>query len=240
MKNLGNLKLNSREVKRLLTKQYFSCGSEAVICRSEKPNTLYKIFTQSQLRVGTMSLNKLKKLTAIYNMNLENCTLPLRTLSNNGNLIGYEMTYNPNNVRLKPNDFSKEELLDYLQSIKEILCNFTAKGIIYGDVSFQNILIDRKNHKVSFCDMDNIQIGKYPIDFLCHSLTDYYDIRGIDEKTDAYMHNLLVLKSLGLDFFYCDTLDIMEEFTQEAVKTFTSMQELETFTGEYIIKYLRK
>lgn len=240
MSKLKNIKLNDHEVKRILVSSYFSCGSEAVVCRTNNPHTLYKIFTKGGLEPIPMSDNKLRKIEEICNLQLENCVQPLGTISNNGILIGYEMTYDPNERRFSPSHITRNELIRRLKQVHDILRYFETKDITYGDVDFQNILVNTQTGNIKFCDIDNMRIRKYPIDFICKSLTEYYDIRGIDQRVDAYMHNLFSLKCLNLDFDSYDSNSIREEFTEPAVRIVESMHDLEVFTGEYIIKYVKK
>ena len=81
--------------------QEFAHGGEAVIFRTEKPNTLYKFFKDHNGNYIDMSDNKFKKILELYKLKLESAVRPLSTISVNGHLVGYEMTYNPDSVTLK-------------------------------------------------------------------------------------------------------------------------------------------
>ena len=229
MSRLENINLSSNEVYTLMNREFFSCGGESVICKTSSYKTLYKIFTKSGLIPTTMSENKLRKLEKIHEMQLEHCTIPLRTITCDKKLIGYEMTYDPNEIRYYPSDFSQEAVIRQLKEIRNILTYFFSKGIIYGDVAFRNILFNRQNGEIKFCDIDNISIDDYPMDLIPPRLRDYADIRGIDENTDAYMHNLLVLDSIGI-----------ENLKKQAMTIIDTMKEPENFQGEYIIKYVKR
>ena len=90
--------------------------------------------------------------------------------------------------------------------------------------------------------MDNIQIGEHPIDLIgtIGDLATYEQCRGIDSKTDAYMHNIMTLSTLGIDFPYCYEDDINAEFRNPTSQIVDSMKEPEDFNGEYIIQYVKK
>lgn len=239
MNQLSNISINDQELKRILTKSFFSRGSEAVICRTGNPYVLMKIFIEGRLNVTPMSDNKLRKIEKIYQQQLEHSVRPLRTITNNGMLIGYEMSYNPNNRRFSTSTITRNKTIHHLENARAILKYFETKDIIYGDVDFRNILIDIESGAMTFCDVDNVCMGPYPIDFIPNDLTGYEDVRGIDSSTDAYLHNLLTLRALGLDPKFCDHDDIKGEFTESAIRVFETMQDIERFNGEYIIQYIK-
>lgn len=240
MKRLPNTSISDLELRRILTTSFFSSGSEAVICRTGSNYELRKIFISGRLKIMPMSDNKFKKIERIYQLQLENCVRPLRTIENNGKLIGYDMSYNPNDRRFFPSSFTRKETIHHLEKARSILKYLKRQGIIYGDTSSRNILIDNKTGAMTFCDMDNVCIDSYPIDYICRDLMEYEAIRGIDASTDAYLHNIFTLRSLGLDLTSCDRDDIKEEFTEPAAKIVEDMQDIEKFNGEYLIQYVKK
>ncbi len=241
MTRLKNIEFSENEVHRLIKKSFFSSGGEAVICRTNNPNTLYKIFIKGTMyNTIAMSENKLRKLERIHEMELKGCVRPIQTISSQGKLIGYEMTYDPNDIRFFPGYFKRSEVVRKLKETRNILQYFADHDITYGDIALRNILFNKHTGEVKFCDMDNVKIGEYPMDIIPTRLRDYHEICGIDDKTDAYMHNLLTLDAFGLRLYYSDRDDISEEFKGKAIPIVESMKEPENFQGEYIIQYIKK
>lgn len=241
MKTMPNIDLSRQELKRLIDKSFFSCGGESIICKTPNPDTLYKIFASGR-KVTGMSENKERKIVRLYELSLEDSVHPLSTISCNGMLIGYEMTYDKNDIRAYPGLFRRDARIYLLQETARILQYFASKEIVYGDVAYRNILFNKERGKFKFCDIDNIQLEDYPIDLIgVPSDLDYYEqVCGIDLKTDAYMHNIMALSVLGVDFPYCYDEEVNFEFRTPASQIVESMKEPEAFTGEYIIQYAKK
>ena len=61
MHRMPNKRLKALQVDWLITNRVLSSGAEAVICRTKKPNTLYKIFTKASKPIP-MSDNKAEKI----------------------------------------------------------------------------------------------------------------------------------------------------------------------------------
>lgn len=241
MTNLPNIKLSKHDLKRLLDKSFFNYGGESIILKSPSQNTLYKIFTSNK-KVIEMSENKEKKIMRLHELSLEESTKPLSTISLNGTLIGYEMTYDKDDIPTYVGKFTRVERIKFLQETRRILEYFASKDIIYGDVAYRNILFNKKTHQFKFCDMDNAQLEDYPIDLIgtTTDLGNYNTICGITSKTDAYMHNILSLTTLGIDFPHYFDEEIDYEFNHPARIIIDSMKEPKTFTGEYITEYVKK
>ena len=239
MSRLPNKQLKQLQVNWLITHRLFSSGGEAVVCRTKNPNTLYKIFTKASCPIP-MCKNKEEKITKLYQMSLEHSTQPLRTLSCNGELIGYEMTYDPTDERFSPYYLSEEEMIHFLEESRRILETFAKKDITYGDVADRNVLVNRKTGQVKFCDMDNIRLGQNPIDLICPKLRDYEEKRGIDNQTDAYMHSLFTLHAFDLDE-YCDEISFITDVFDSPIEMIVpTLKEPEQYKGEYIIEYIKK
>lgn len=97
-------------------------------------------------------------------MNLDYITEPTAILYSNGVPIGYEMKYDENDTNLLLSTLSKKEKIYALKKIKDILKYFESKGIIYHDINQGNILINKNNGKIKFCDIDNVTMKDYPGD----------------------------------------------------------------------------
>ncbi|MDD5887878.1 MAG: hypothetical protein PUC82_00055 [bacterium] len=260
MSRIPNIKLNIKELDNIL-KEELSSGGEAVICRGSKANTLYKIFADSSyqrysdaigipfsLSTIEMSDNKFKKIQKLYQMSLKNSVRPISTLSVKGRLIGYEMTYDKDDKALVDQSLSTEELIYFLKQSRDVLEYYAKNDITYGDINTRNILVNKKTGTIKFCDMDNIRLGEYPIDVMGRDLYIYSIIRGLDQKTDAYMHNIMSLKSLVQDeplislepVARLAKRDFSSVLSSSAQKTLESMEEPANFNGEYIIQYAKK
>ena len=132
-----------------------------------------------------------------------------------------------------------------LKQSRDSLIELSKHDITYGDVTEVNILYNRRNKTVKLCDIDNIRIGNLPIDAKGYTLQKYYSLTGtIDEKTDAYMHNILTLKSLSYDYSTYDTSILVDlrrgiyptSFKQTAKPILDSLNDPNSFSGEYIPK----
>ena len=236
---MPNLKLKPEEVKRLMTSSILDFGAEAIICNPGNGRSLYKIFRNDQNPI-TMSENKAKKIAKLYRKRLSGTIHPISTISMNGELIGYEMTYNPEYIVFEPFQIPRDETIHFLEKSKEILQNLSQEGIVYGDVAKRNILVNRRTGQVKFCDMDNIQLDDLPIDLLSRALKEYSAIRGIDSCADAYMHSLMTLHSFDLDENYCFQSEFDYHFTRQAKKVLFGIRNKEKYNGEYIVQYVKK
>lgn len=260
MERLPNINLDRKSVNMMFMSRIAE-GGEAVICRGFKPNSLIKIFVKPEsheysdsFRVPLypelieMPENKLPKLEEIQKLGLEHSVLPLSTITMNKRLIGYEMTYDPDDKQLHGQNLSREELVHFLKQSKEILEYYKAHDITYGDVNANNLLINRKTGKAKFCDIDNIRIGQYPIDVMGRDLKIYTILRGLDDSTDAYMHNIMVLRQLQNDKFrmlfepvtWLVRKDFSKDLEDEAKEVLESMIEPKQFNGEYVVQYIKK
>lgn len=238
MRNLPNTKLSIEEYHKVLKRRKIS-GGEADIYYSENLHTAYKIFSNSKLE-GHMSENKAKKLALLYQKPLDHCTRPVSTLSVNGILVGYELTYDNDDKTFLPIYLSRSDLIHYLEESKNILEFFASQGIIYGDVATRNILINRSTGNLKFCDMDNISINNYPIDMFSRELENYRQVWGINQQADIYMHNIMCLNSFDIDLYnYCK--GHFSFFFEEAAEDIVSnMQNVKKFNGKSIVSYIKR
>lgn len=246
MKRMPNISLSEQALQQLKERKPLRAGGESVVYSSDD-NTIYKIFTDPRnSKLVGMSENKLQKILLIYQMELEHSVKPISTISYNGKLIGYEMIKEINSYSLRL--LLRKDRIEFLKQTRHILEYFASKDITYGDIKKDNILVSSQNGSFLFGDIDNVQIGEYPIDLITDDLAYFIDQYGsIDEHCDAYMHNLMTLKYLN---YYADSYqDILcgikdgtlpRRFTKEALPTIKSMITPADFTGEYIIQYVKK
>lgn len=248
LRNLPNIKITHEEYIHLRGKEE-NHGGEGIICLSDN-NTLYKIFLDQNGRVCPMTDNKQRKLLKLYHKDLPYMVKPFATISYNGEMIGYEMSYDKNDISL--NDLAsipRKELIKLLREAKEALVYFDHQDITYADVTEDNLLINTKTGKITFCDIDNMRVGTYPVDAKGYSPTRYYEKTGIiDAKADAYMHNLLTIRYLNYPKGVYDTKVMRDlrngiypsRYKLSAREIFSSMANPETFTGEYVIQYVKR
>lgn len=235
---IPNKILDKKEVNKLLINKVFS-GSEAIICESDNPFTLYKVFTKGGI-IQPMGKNKEKKIELLHQLQLDYSVKPIRTISYNDIVIGYEMTSDYSFDSYKLYQFTKDDLYIFLEKTKDILEYFSNKGIVYGDVEPRNILFNRETKEIQFCDMDNIQIGDLMMDVIPYNLCPYDYKYGIDDGVHSYMHNIMTLKAFNLDIYFSSRFSINRHFKRGAKKVILSMQDDEIFTKEYLIKYIKK
>lgn len=239
MKRIPNIKLNEKQVLELLTKHKLVTGGEATICEADTPYTLYKLFSEHGIP-KPMGDNKEKKVTNLYQRQIDYSVRPVSTISLNDIIIGFEMINEYDLEIFKLYQLSNEELLYFLRESKNILEYFSSKGIIYGDVDPRNILFNRYTGEIKFCDMDNTQIDIYPMDKLPFTLTEYEKMRGIDNGVHPYMHNRMTLRALELDLYCSSKSDIRKRFKRPTEKIISSMRDPREFNDEYVITYMKK
>ena len=223
----------------LVDYQKLTSGGEATICEGDTPFSVYKLFYHCSTPVA-MPENKIKKISRLYDMQLKHSVQPLCTVSLDDVIVGYEMTSDVDLTKTQLCFLPFEEKKYFLEKTKEILEYFSSLGIIYGDVEPRNILFDRNTGRIEFCDMDNIAIGDLPMDLLPNHVVDYNVSRPIDQNLHPYMHNLMTLKSLGIDTYWASRRELRTHFKRPAIRTIKSMKDPSNFNNEYIIQYLKK
>lgn len=251
MRNLPNITLDWAEYYSIVLNQELTSGAESIICTTDKPNTLYKFFVNPATReLIDMPDNKYKKIVAIYQLDLEYSVKVLSTVSAGKYLVGYEMSYNPKNTPFLSLNLPANEIITILERIKHALEYYASKDIVYGDIKGNNILLDLSTGQIEFCDMDNIQIGEYPLDVTGPALTYFLRSYGkTDSIADAYMYNLFTLKRLNFPIQnprYKQIITMLESgiypknFDEKGIDIFESMATPKNFTGEYAIQYIKR
>lgn len=111
-----------------------------------------------------------KKLLDMDGINIDGVLMPIDLIIENDNLCGYTMRNFKNSINL--NDYFAStryvNCADILKAIKKaslILRNIHSNGIIYQDLSFDNILID-KEENVMFNDIDGCQYKEHKTRFV--------------------------------------------------------------------------
>lgn len=235
--------------------QYHS-GCEGIIIKGEDPRVVRKIFlydideayTKPREKVEQMRQNKLKKIQILGNMHqLKNDLKVTRTISHEGIFMGYEMVSSFPQFPLDTNPLYVENLIPYLKRLRDILEDYHKHGIVFGDVKANNVLQNQEFDIVSFCDVDNIQVGNLPIDLPNFCIQRFQQEDGlIPEAVDHYMFNLLTLSELFYGSkFYRDVEEKIKRgdfptgLTKESYKILTKMAECKnTCPTGYIIDNL--
>lgn len=239
MRLMPNIKLTEEEFRKILIHYKICSGGEGTVCDSGKYGTVYKLF-EDHGKPKPMGDNKEKKVVDLYHRRLSYSTIPLSTISLNDVIVGYEMTTDYDFEKFKLIQLSREEILQFLIRSKEVLQYFTSKGIIYGDVEPRNILFNRMTGEVMFCDMDNVQTARRPMDRLPYQLISYDSLRGIDYDVPALMHNHMTLAAFDLDSYCSTKYSLKKFFKRGAIKVVNSMKNFNEFEGEYLVDYLKK
>ena len=252
MRNLPNIEISRKHINLMLMSP-FSVGGEAVICHGYDIHTLYKFFLGKQKGFSMfynfrdlreMQDSKLEKIKLLYEMNLEDSVQPISTITCEKRLIGYEMTYDEDDISFAYPSTCKtrDDIIYYADYIKRVLDYYASKDIAYVDVAGRNILINKKTRSVKFCDMDNIKIDEYEPEAISVDLIEYDEIRGIDNQVDAYMHNLMLMRKLGLEPNNCleDDSLFLFEFDERALPILKGIKDPKEFNGEYAIQYVKR
>lgn len=239
MKSIPNISLNENKINELITRHKVTMGGEAIICESDNPYTLYKLFFSNN-QICSIGDNKEKKVIELYQKDLDYSVKPVSTISLGDIIIGYEMTNEYDLETYKAYQLTREELLYFLKETRKILDYFESKGIIYGDLDFRNILFNRFTGEIKFCDMDNTQIGALKMDKLPFTLMEYEQTFGIDTGVHPYMHNYMTLRAFDLDPYFINTFDRRRLFDHQARRIISSMRNVKTLKKEYIIDHIKK
>lgn len=109
-----------------------------------------------------------KKFLDMDGIKIYNVLFPKHLIVENGNLKGYTMKYFANSVPLSDKFlrryFNCNEIFNYVEKASRILRNIHSNGIVWQDLSFENILVDDRGNVV-FCDIDSCTYKEYSSPF---------------------------------------------------------------------------
>lgn len=135
MKRLPNIDLSYNTAQQLLENPY--TGGEAILCRYK--DTLLKLFTYDGPHIFDnffsreeypisninklvgMSDNKLKKILALYQLQLDFCTNPIATVTIDGELVGFQMVRDKADFSLRSSSITSNTYPYVLRITQEIL-----------------------------------------------------------------------------------------------------------------------
>ena len=190
---LPSLELSKEQLLRLSDKT-INYGGESIIVRPDIPNTVFKLYKESITEEERK--NKTKKLELVRQRKTGFITQPKSVILCDEKIIGHSFNYDREDISMLLYPLTTEEKISYLKRIKVILDYFKRRGIIYPDLKSDNILLNQRNGRIKFCDIDSVQIDElksnieeeYIIPFLKKGL--------LDERIHIYLHNLMTIDML--------------------------------------------
>lgn len=200
---------------------------------------IYKIFKEK--KIDDMN-NKEQKIRLLSTLKSDFLVLPKELLYNNGKFIGYTMDY-VHGVTLNEYLFSKtNQKIELLKKVKEAIEEAHYLGIILGDISIYNILVDG-NQNIHICDIDNCCIDKFFHDNLKIFQQSYLLHHNYDKSFDYFVFNIETMNLLTKHISpYVLTLmqnGLYEDMIDEkAFYEFTHHQQISG--SPYIIDHLQK
>ncbi len=197
MKCLPNIEITKEQLKYGREQISFDSGAESILY--ELPSifgsgTVAKIWKNGRQEVIQNKFEKIKRLYQIEELRKINDITILKSISCNGDIIGYltnRVFYHP----MAKGNFTRIEKLKYLLLARQKLQQFLDLGILYGDISNKNILVSKND--VCFCDLDNVAYQELKMD-IEPLILDYFlsDYGKLDEKAISYMYNIFTIKIL--------------------------------------------
>lgn len=151
-----------------------------------------------------------KKFLEMDGISIDGVLMPKSLIVDNNILYGYTMdSFNYSNQlssKFLNRYFNCKDLFFYVYKASKILREIHKNGIIYQDLSFENILVDR-DERVAFCDIDScmyknyssqffsVLFKKFLIDYRKEKLRNYEDIDKISMILSFY--NLIYMEELN-------------------------------------------
>lgn len=230
-------------------------GAEGIIIKQPDRRVVRKILLSEikpkdydKDKVEGIRESKRQKIESLSEMDLLNeLRISAILIDEQERFIGYEMTSPVELFCLDTNPLLPDEKLAYLRLLKHRLQDFHNHGIVYGDIKESNILLNKDQGIICFCDLDNVQLGFNTIDLLNFSLNIFSDENGYIQKgADVFMFNILTLNQL-----YYPNLDYREVIekvrrtnpkdstSKDVQKILKKMKKKSTYyDGGYLIDYL--
>lgn len=153
--------------------------------------SVYKILKDLSWEDMRLKKKKIEILSQIKG--LECAVLPKSELFIGDKFIGYSMDY-ISGVTLFKRQFGMK-ILDYLKLISDIskmVREIHYHDIVFGDLSFFNILID-EDGKFHFIDLDSVMIDDIPADRVSYLISEYYTYMNKCARFDINLDRLSLL-----------------------------------------------
>jgi len=152
---------------------------------------VYKIFKDLTLRELMLKRKKIEILSSLKNV--KSAVLPNAELFIADKFMGYSMDY-IDGVTLFKRQFGMK-MIDYLSLLSEIskeMREVHYHDIIFGDLSFFNILIS-EDGKFHFIDLDSVMIDDKPADRVSYLISEYYVYMNKCARFDINLDRLSLL-----------------------------------------------
>ena len=160
--------------------------------------------------------------------------------------IGYEMSYDEDDIPMLIAPLDKSGKLKVLKKMKEILHYFADEGVIYPDIKDDNILINYRTGNITFCDMDNSKVDSLPRDIYPHYAANFFKRYGQEDiALHSYMLNLYTLTELTDTWqdeaiMRIGTGEYQDMFTEKGKVILKQMKKVTPqYNGEYLIDYIK-
>lgn len=240
---LKNIKITA-EQKAYYEANCIDLGAESNIYQNS-PNTIIKIW-KDEVISDAQKENKKEKLIKMYERKLKHIPTIISTYSLDDVCIGYEMSYDEDDMPMLIAPLDKSGKLKVLREMKEILQYFADEGVIYPDIKNDNILINHRTGIATFCDMDNSKVDNLPIDVYPTYAELFTERYGQEDSTlHSYMLNLYTLTALN-DVWQDEAImginqdDYQNMVTEKGKVILKQMKKITpTYTGEYLIDYIK-
>lgn len=240
---LKNIKITA-EQKAYYEKHCMDLGIEGNIYQNS-PNTIIKIW-KDEVITNSQKENKKAKLVKMHERRLKYIPRIISTYSLDDLCVGYEMSYDEDDIPMLIAPLDKNDKLKVLKEMKSILQYFINEGVIYPDIKNDNILINSKTGNITFCDIDNSKINSLPIDVYPYYAARFFKKYGQEDNTlHSYMLNLYTLTELTGTWQDEVIEGIMEEkyqdmFREKGKVILKQMKKVTPkYTGEYLIDYIK-
>lgn len=199
-----DIHFNYEELEELDSNYFWTYGGEANLYRipNGKKNIVIKLFYSIESHRFILSpriiQNKKYKVGVLQKSRIPNKIQVYGRIFFEREFIGYMLNEAMNFGDFYLNTFRSQEQLIFLRKLKHQLQRLHELNMIFGDLKGDNILIHQTNYKLGcLCDLDNMQIGDFPIDVMSNYVEAFLHRYGkVDENLDWYVFNLLTLETL--------------------------------------------
>ncbi len=152
-------------------------------------------------------------------INIDNVLFPRDLIVENGILQGYTMDYFKNSIclsdKFSTRYFNCKDLLFYVDKASRILREIHRYGIIYQDLSFENILVNNEGD-VTFCDIDGCRYRNHSSPFFSVIFKEFLiDYR----KSKVFNEEDIDKISMILSFYLLMYKQVLQKITKKQYRT---------------------
>lgn len=174
-----------------------------------------------------------EKVVTLNKLNIKNVLLPKKIVVSGSNCVGYSTSYIDNSKSLAKkfgsNYINTYEYFIIINEISKTLRKIHEKGVIYQDLHFENIILD-KNFNHYFCDIDGVDYLDFPSENVSDNLYRFIcEYKNFDLKVDQNTDRLSMLISfmnvlVGKTFYRLTKQELNSLF--ENLNTLSNLEEL--------------